>query len=129
MSSCFCSLGLAAARSCLALVPVVMPHPFHGVLEMILVPAFGRQIEDAVRCPHHLNPAAINRIGVESCASGGPVIDADPWGFRAAEGLHGVIVIHFSTRHLSLGEGHGEVVIELAAVGGNPLEPPSHPLL
>ena len=115
------------SRRSVGAIAVMVPHPCHGVLG--LVPAFGRQIQDAVSAHHQLDTAAIDRIGVVDGAVGILVENTDARRFRAAEGLHRVVVVHLALRDLLLGERHMEVMIEAAAVGRDPIEAPAHAFL
>src|SRR6185437_1553967 len=75
----------------------------------------------------YIQPASIGRVSVKDRAA---LLDegAQARRFLAGEFPLGVIVLDLA-RHLVLGEGDVEIVIEVAAVRRHPFEFPAHPLL
>ena len=112
-------------------VPVVVPDPVH---DGGLVAALRREVEVVVGADQQVGPARIGRIGVEDVAAGVLVEDAqavmlafgEPWlAIPQKLGLGSVVVLDGGYGFI---RGDVEVVVEVAAIGRHPREPPAHAL-
>src|SRR5258708_19349971 len=104
------------------------PHPRLGIRQSVLVAPLRREVEVVIGRIHHVHPARVTGISVEDRATVIPVEHADA-GALASRLVETVVVVGLAPGLLLWRIAHLVVVVETAALRGNPLELPAHALL
>src|SRR5579875_505923 len=107
-------------------VLVVAAQPFHGEFEAALVAAPGHEIEVVISAVEHVEAPRIAGIGVEHLAGLVLVEDADPGHLRHRARPKLIVVIGPARGDLLRRERHLVIEIEIAALGRDPGEAPTH---
>src|ERR1700736_4995704 len=105
-----------------------MADPGHRPWQSGLVTAFWDPIEIEIDAEQRFASAGICRISAENVSGFVFVKNAYPRGFLAREIASAKVVVG-ALGNFIFGEGNLIVVIEVIPVRGEPLEPPTHPLL
>eukprot|EP01136_Pigoraptor_vietnamica_P030119 Opistho-1_new@88919 len=132
VAGCASGLRMAAGAGCRHLrcrrVAVVVAHPLHLVGHVALVAAPGREVQQVVGAHHHLHAAPVGRVGVEDVARVVLEKGADARRLLDREGAHRVVVVDLAARLHLRRKADVEVVVEVAAVRGQPGKAPAHAL-
>src|SRR5207245_5721242 len=95
----------------------------------IFVATLWSEVEEVVGAEENIQAAAIGRIGMEDFSNCVLVKNAEAGSFFAGKFSLTVVVVDLAFGHFVFSKRNVIVVVEVVAVGGDPLEVPAHALL